>query len=73
MSVSSISSMASISPVGNAAPIAPAPAVERVVRRRKLVNAQGKVVTSPLLAPSSAAQTSSSAVLAALIALHPGG
>jgi hypothetical protein len=73
MSVSAISSMTSITPIGVAAPIAPASPVDRVVRRRKAINAQGKVVANPLLAPASAASTSTSAVLTALIGLHPGG
>jgi hypothetical protein len=73
MTVSAITSLTNINPIGSPSPVAPAAPVERVVRRRKAINAQGKVVSDPLLVAGSPAATSSSAVLTALIALHPGG
>ena len=70
MTVSAITSLTNINPIGNAAPITPTTPVSRVVRRRKAVNAEGEVV-NPMLVASSPASMSTPAVLNALIALHP--
>jgi hypothetical protein len=66
--------MATIGAIGPSAPVAPARAVDRVVRKRKSASERGdEREGGPLAAPVSPEATSSSAVLTALIGLHSGG
>ena len=74
MSVSAISSAATIGAIGGAAPVTPTRAVDKVVKRRKSANGEREDAKGGFdAAPSSPAASSSNAVLTALISLNHGG